>query len=69
MSPDTVKPLNFAGDLISLILQVTKIRKIKYSKHLNFGLGVTAKTYRFAKLSTRKTDCNPQFPKFKSTQN
>ena len=32
----TVKPLNFTRDLISLILQVMKIREVKYSQQLKF---------------------------------
>ena len=37
----TVKPLNFARDLISLILQVMKIREIKTRESSNFTLKVT----------------------------
>ena len=35
-SQNTVKPLNFARDLISLILQVMKIREIKYPRKFKF---------------------------------
>ena len=39
----TVKPLNFPRDLISLISQVMKIRKIKYPRKFNSTLTETIK--------------------------
>ena len=48
----TVTPLNFARDLISLILQVMKIGKIKYPQKLIFYIDSNNKTFRFVKLST-----------------
>ena len=40
----TVKPINFARDLISLILQVVKIQEIeKYLQKFKFTLTVTVK--------------------------
>ena len=48
----TVKPLNFAGDLILLILQVIKICKIKYPWMFKFYIYSNRKTLRFPKLST-----------------
>ena len=39
----TVEPLIFAMDLILLILQVMKIREIKYPQSLNFTLTVAIK--------------------------
>ena len=62
-SHDTVKPLNFARDLISLILQVMKIREIKYPRKFKFYIDSNSKASRFAKLSTYKDGCNLQFAK------
>ena len=52
--PHTVKPFDFARDLILLILQVTKIREIKYSWKFKFYIVSNSKTSTFAKLSTWK---------------
>ena len=59
----TVKPLNFARDLISLILQVIKIREIKYPRKFKFYIDSNSKASRFAKLSTCKDGSNLQFAK------
>ena len=59
----TVKPLNFARDLISLILQVMKIREIKYPRMFKFYIDSNSKASRFAKLSTCKDGSNLQFAK------
>ena len=59
----TVKPLNFARDLISLILQVMKIREIKYPRKFKFYIDSNSKASRLAKLSTCKDGCNLQFAK------
>ena len=60
---NTVKPLNFARDLISLILQVMKIREIKYPRKFKFYIDSNSKASRFAKLSTCKDGSNLQFAK------
>ena len=60
---NTVKPRNFARDLISLILQVMKIRTIKYPRKFNFYIDSNSKTSKFAKLSTCKNGSNLQFAK------
>ena len=60
---DTVKPLNFARDLISLILQVMKIREIKYPRMFKFYIDSNSKASRFVKLSTCKDGSNLQFAK------
>ena len=49
---NTVKPLNFAGDLISLILQVMKIGEIKYPRKFKFYIDSNSKISRFTKFST-----------------
>ena len=45
----TVKPLNFTRDLISLILQVMKIREIKYPLKFKSYIDSNSKASRFAK--------------------
>ena len=50
----TVKPLHFARDLISLILQVMKIHKIKYLWKFKFYIDSNSKTSRFVKLGICK---------------
>ena len=60
---NTVKPLNFAGDLISLILEVMKICEIKYPRKFKFYIDSNSKSSRFAKLSTCKKGSNHQFVK------
>ena len=62
-SEGTVKPLNFARDLISLILQVRKIREIKYPRMFKFYIDSNSKASRFVKLRTCKDDSNLQFAK------
>ena len=57
------KPFNFARDLISLILQTMKIRKIKYLQKFKCYFDSNSKTSRFAKLSTCKNGSNLQFAK------
>ena len=59
----TEKPLNFARDLISLRLQVLKIREIKYPRMFKFYIDSNSKASRFAKLSTCKDGSNLQFAK------
>ena len=59
----TVKPLNFARDLISLISRVMKIREIKYPQMFKSYIDCISKTSRLAKLSTCKNDRNFQFAK------
>ena len=59
----TVKPLNFAKDLISLILQVMKIREIKYPQKFKFYIDGNSEASRLAKLSTCKDISNLQFAK------
>ena len=59
----TVKPLNFAGDLIALISHVMKIRKIKYPRRFKFYIASNCKASRFAKLSTSRSGSNFQFMK------
>ena len=59
----TVKPLNFARDLISLILQVMKIREIKYPRKFKFYIDSNSKASTFAKLSTCKDGSYLQFAK------
>ena len=59
---NTVKPLNFTRDLISLILQV-KIREIKYLQKFKFCIDTNSKTSRFAKLNTSRSGSNFQFAK------
>ena len=59
----TVKPLNFARDLISLILQVMKIREIRYPRKFKLYIDSNSKASRFAKLSTCRDGSNLQFAK------
>ena len=65
---DTVKPLNVARDLISLILQVMKICKTKYSQKFKFCIDGNSKTSRFTKLSTCKNSSNFQFAKLSTSE-
>ena len=50
----TVKSLNFARNLILLILQVMKIHEIKYPQKFKFYIDSDSKISRIAKLSTCK---------------
>ena len=59
----TVKPLNFARDLISLISRVMKIHEIKYPQMFKSYIDCISKTSRLAKLSTCKNDRSFQFAK------
>ena len=59
------KPLNLARDLISPILQMMKIGKIKYLRKFKFYIDSNSKTSRFAKLNTCKNSSNFQFAKLK----
>ena len=63
VSQTTWKPLNFAGDLISQILQVIKILEIKHPRTFKFYINSNSETSRFAKLSTCKIGNNLQFMK------
>ena len=63
MSCNTVKQVNFAGNLIS---RKAQIREIKLPQNCKFYIDSNGKFSIFAKLSARKNSNNFQFAKLSS---